>query len=77
MASIHHLKKFIPILAQLCSRLCPLLSTANKYHFTWESAHEKAFKNILDTVHNITENRHFVSDRETRVVSDASTDNLG
>ena len=55
MGSIHHLNKFILNLAQLCTPLCPLLSVENKFHFTWDETHEKAFKNILEAVHNITE----------------------
>ena len=33
MVSVHHLKKFIPDLAQLCTPLRPLLFTASKFHF--------------------------------------------
>ena len=33
MGSIHHLNKFIPNLAQFCTRLQPLLSTSNKFNF--------------------------------------------
>ena len=35
------------------------------------------FINISDAVHNKTENRHFVSGRETRVVCDASRSGIG
>ena len=55
MGSIHHLIKFIHNLAQLCTPLRPLLSTANKYHFTWDDSHEMVFKSTLDAVHIITE----------------------
>ena len=54
-----------------------MLSTANKYRFTWDESHKKAFKNILEAVQNITENLHFVSGRETRAVCDASRDGIG
>ena len=77
MGSIYHLNKFILTLAQFCKPLRLLLSVENKFHFTWDETHEKAFKNILEAVHNITENRHFVSGRETRVVFDASRDCIG
>ena len=77
MGSIYHLNKFFPKLAQLCTPLRPLLSIENKIHFTWDETHGKAFKNILEAVHNITKNRHFVSGRETRVVCDASRDGIG
>ena len=61
MGLIRHLNKFIPNLDQLCTPLRPLLSTTVKYHFTWEPTHEKAFKNMLEAVHNVTETRQFVS----------------
>ena len=77
MGSIHHLNKFIPNLAQLCTPLRPLLSNSNKYQFKWDDNHEKAFQNILNAVRNITENCHFVSGRDTRVVCDASRDGIG
>ena len=72
MGSVHHLNKFIPNLAQLCAPLRPLLSSASKFHYVWEQKHDKAFKTILTAVQNITENRHFVSNRETRIVCDES-----
>ena len=77
MGSIHHLSKFIPNLAQLCTPLRPLLSSENKFHFTWDDFHEKVFKIILEAVRSITENRHFVRGRETRVVCYASRDGIG
>ena len=77
MGSIHHLNKFIPNLAQLCTPLRPLLSSENKFHFTWDETHEKVFKTILEAVRSITESRHFVSGRDTRVVCDASRDGIG
>ena len=77
MGSVHHLNKFIPNLAQLCTPLQPLLSATNKFNFVWKEEHEKAFRKILVSVQNITENRHFVSNRETRIVCDASREGLG
>ena len=71
------INKLILKLKQLCTPLRILLSVENKFHFTWDEVHEKAFKNILEAVHNITENRHFVSGLETWVVCDANRDNLG
>ena len=67
MGSIHHLNKFIPNLAQLCTPLRPLLSTSNKFDFVCKEDNEIAFKNILNAVKKITKNRHFVSNRETRL----------
>ena len=43
----------------------------------WNEENGKAFKNILNAVKNITENRHFVSDRDTRIVCDASREGIG
>ena len=77
MGSIHHLNKFIPNLAQLCNPLRLLLSTANKFNFNWSEENGKAFKKILNAVKNITENRHFVSDRETRIICDTSRGGIG
>ena len=77
MGSIHHLNKFIPNLAQLCTPLRPLLSSSSKFHFMWNQQHEEAFQIILKAVRNITENRHFVSNRETRIVCDASREGIG
>ena len=77
MGSIHHLNKFIPNLAQLCTPLRPLLSSSSKFHYVWNQEHEKAFQTILTAVRNITENRHFVSNRETRIVCDASREGIG
>ena len=77
MGSIHHLNKFIPNLAQLCNPLRPLLSTINKFNFHWGEEDGKAFESILNAVKNITENRHFVSDREIRIICDASRKGIG
>ena len=77
MGSIHHLNKFIPNLAQLCTPLRPLLSSSSKFHYIWTQKHEEAFQTILTAVRNITENRHFVSNRETRIVCDASREGIG
>ena len=68
MGSIHQLSKIIPNLAQLCNPLRPLLSTTNKFNFNWIEESGKAFKSILNAVKSITENRHFVSDKETRII---------
>ena len=59
MGSIHHLNKFIPNLAQLCTPLRSLLSTTNKFNFVWKEENEKAFRNIIAAVKNITEKKTF------------------
>ena len=77
MGSVHRHNKFIPNLAQLYTPLRPLISTASKLHLFWEETLKRAFKNILSADQNITEYRHFVSNRETRRVCDASRDGIG
>ena len=77
MRSIHHLNKFILSLALICTPLRPLLLTSNKLNFEWKAENEKAFPNIKKAVKNITENRHFVSNIETRNVCDASRAGIG
>ena len=54
VGSVYHLNKFIPNLAQLCTSLQPLLSATNKFNFVWKEENEKAFRNILVAVQNIT-----------------------
>ena len=44
MGSVHHLNKFIPNLAQLCTPLRPLISSSSKFHFSWEEKHERQSK---------------------------------
>ena len=77
MGLVHHLNKFIPNLAQLCTSLRPLLSSSSDFHYVWEQKHEKAFKTIFTAVQNITESRHFVNNRETIILCDASRDGIG
>ena len=77
MESIHHLNKFIPNLAQLCTPLQPLLSTTNKFNFLWKEENENLFRYMIAAVKNITENRHFVSNKETRIICNASREGIG
>ena len=77
MGSIHHLKNFIPNLAQLCTPRRLLLPTSNKFNFVWKGHHEKVFKKILNAVKNITDNRNFGGNRETHIICDASRDAIG
>ena len=77
MGSIHHLNKFIPNLAQLCNPLRPLITTTNKFNFQWSQEDGEAFKSILNAIKNIKENRHFISDRETSIICDASRHGIG
>ena len=78
MGSIHHLTRYIPKLAQTAAALRPLLKNAEKNRpINWLPEHNSAFKNILQLVAKITQNKHFDQHLETRIVSDASYTGLG
>ena len=78
MRSIHHLIKFIPILATLSAPIRPLLSaTTSKKKLEWNEKHTVAFKKIKQAKHNIVEQKHFNIDNETRVKCGASKEGLG
>ena len=79
MGCIHHLIKFTPRLAELSDPLGPLLSKNNtKAHnkLDWKKEHTKAFENIKKQIRNITENKHFDINKDTRIESDASKKGL-
>ena len=76
MGSIHHLNNLFPISHNCAHRSVLYYRLKKKFHFTLDETREQAFKNILEAVHNITENRHFVSGRRTRVVCNASRDGV-
>ena len=78
MGCIHHLKKFLSNLAQLSESLTPLLSKANtkaQNKFVLNEIHTEAFNNIK--TQNITENKHFDTNKQRRVRCDASKKELG
>ena len=78
MGSIHHLTRYIPNLAQAAAALRLLLkNTEKKKSLDWSTEHNTAFKNILKTVAEITQNKHFDIQLETRIVCDASNAGLG
>ena len=78
MGSMHHLTRYIPNLAQTAAALRPLLKNAEKNKpINWLPEHNSAFKNILQLVAKITQNKHFDQHLETRIVCDASTTGLG
>ena len=78
MGSLHHLTRYMPKLAQTAAALRPLLKNTKKNKpLDWSIEHNKAFKNILQLVAEITQNNHFDQHLETRIVSDASTTGLG
>ena len=78
MWSIHHLPRYIPNLAQAAAALRPLLKTTEKKKpLDWSTKHNTAFKNILKLVTEITQNKHFDQQLETRIVCDAFNTGLG
>ena len=78
MGSKHHFTRYIPNLAQTAAALRPLLkNTEKKKPLDWSSEHNTAFKNILKLVVEITQNKHFDQQLETRIVCDASNTGLG
>ena len=59
MGSIHHLTRYILNLAQTAAALRPLLKNAEKNRpNNWLPEHNSAFKNILQLVAKITQNKH-------------------
>ena len=75
MGSVHHLRKFIPNLSQLCYPLRPLLKKNSK--FLWTEEHDKQFSLIKEQITETTENKHFNPELETRIKCDASRKGLG
>ena len=80
MGCIHHLIKFLPNLAELSEPLRPLLSKANtkaQKKLDWNEKHTEAFNQIKTQIQNITENKHFDTEKQTRVRCDGSKKGLG
>ena len=80
MGCIHHLIKFTPKLAELSEPLRPLLSknnTKSQNRLDWKNHHTIAFEEIKRQIINITENKRFDINKETRVKCDASRKGLG
>ena len=78
MGSIPHLTRCKPNLAQKAAALRPLLKNAEKNRpINWLPEHNSAFKNILQLVAKITQNKHFDQHLEIRIVCDASNTGLG
>ena len=68
----------MPRLAQTAATLPPLLKiTDENKTLDWRLEHNLAFNNILKLVSDITLNKHFDHNLETRVISYASTSGLG
>ena len=80
MGCIHQLIKFLPNVAEMSEPLRPLLSKANtksQNKLNWNEKHTEAFNEIKLQIQNITENKHFVTEKPTRVRCDASKKGLG
>ena len=78
MGSIQHLTRYIPNLAHTAAALRSLLKTLKKIRpLNWLPEHNLAFKNILQLVAKITQNKHFDQYLDTRIVCDASKIGLG
>ena len=80
MGCFHHLIKFLPNIAELSEPLRPLLSKANtkaQNKLDWNKNYTEAFNQIKNQIQNITENKHFDTEKQTRVRCDASKKGLG
>ena len=80
LGSVHHLTKFIPNLAELSEPLRPLLKKnpeEKNNKLDWKDQHSTAFDNIKEKIHQIVENKHFDTTKQTRVKCDASAKGLG
>ena len=80
MGFIHHLIKLTPKLAEMSEPLRPLLSkikTKSQNKLDWKEEHTIAFEDIKKQILNITENKHFDINKETRTKSVASKKGLG
>ena len=70
MGCIHHLIKLLPNVAHISEPLRPLLSKANtksQNKLAWNDTHTEAFIKIKAQIQSITENKHFDTNKQTRV----------
>ena len=78
MGSMHHLTRYIPKLAQAAAALQPLLKNSEKNTpINWLPELNLVFKNILQMVAKVTQNKHFDHHLDSRLVCDASNTSLG
>ena len=79
MGSIHHLKIFIPKLAELTEPLRPLLKKQDNKNkrLNWNEIHSQVFEKITQKIKQIIENKLFDTTKETRIKCDASDKGLG
>ena len=79
MGCIHHLKKFKPKLAEISQPLRPLLpknNTKAQNKLDWIVQHRRGFEEIKKQILNISENKQFDFNNDTRVKIDASKKSL-
>ena len=80
LGSVHHLTKFIPNLAKISEPLRALLKKnpeAKNNKLDWKAEHSSAFNNNKAKIHQIIDNKHFDTTKQTRVKCDASAKGLG
>ena len=80
MVCIHHFKKFLPNLAEISEPLRPFPSKANtkaQNKLDWKEFQTEKLNKIKSKYNNITENKHFDLDKQTRVRCDASKKRIG
>ena len=80
MGCIYHLIKFLPNHAHISEPLRRLLSKANtksQNKLDWNDTHTEAFDKIKAQIQSITENKHFDTNKQTRVRCDASKKRIG
>ena len=73
--SVHHLTKFIPILAKLCQGFRDLFQKDIIY--VWTENHQSNFETVKNNMKNQTKNYHYDIKRNTRVKTYASRSGLG
>ena len=77
MGSIHHLTRYIPHLTKIAAALRLLLENKDKHKtLNLSTEQDSAFHKSKKLVTEITQNKHFDQNLDTRVVCDASTNRL-
>ena len=74
MGSIHSLLKHLPALTEYSA---PLRSLLGKKNFVWTNECQLAFETLKKPVANIVELKHFDSQKNIQIVSDASQNESG
>ena len=72
---VHHVAKIIPNLSQFCHSLRTLLKKNTK--FMWTDKNEQHFNIVQEKIAELSQNKSFNPDLETRIKCDASRKRLG